>query len=130
MKKLLLAAAMLLTTAIASKAQTVIDNQTGCNVDVVQICLDAACMPISTAAYSMPPFTNFTIPNCPAGSITIYSVCWNEPGCMGTCVTVEGSPFPGCAGGVYNAPLPPCIPCSPGGAIVDYDLAADVLRIF
>lgn len=131
MKKLLLAAAMLLTANIAAQAQTTVDNQTNCNIEVTQICLNAACIPLSTTMYSVPANMAFTIPTpCPAGTITIYQVCWDEPGCIGTCVTVEGSNMPGCAGGIYNAPLPPCIPCSPGGAIVDYDPVMDLLRIF
>ena len=131
MKKLLLAAAMLLCTALATKAQTVIDNQTNCNIMVIQICYNAACIPVSTAAHPVPANTNYTIPiPCPAGYITVYNVCWDEPGCMGTCATVEGSPYAGCGGGLYNVPLPPCVPCSPGGAIVDYDLVNDVLTIF
>lgn len=132
MKKLMLVAAMLLTLSFSAYAQpTVILNNTNCAVTVMQQCLDAACGTISVTIHPIGPNMNYTIPTpCPAGSITTYMVCWDEPGCMGTCVTVEGSPFPGCAGGAYNAFLPPCFPCSPGGAIVDYDLAANVLNIF
>jgi hypothetical protein len=133
MKQLLLAAAMLLTFGFTARAITVIDNQTNCNVDVTQICYDAACNPISTTMFSIAANSNFSIPPplaCPAGTFTSYTVCWNEPGCTGTCVTVEGSAVPVCSTGPYNAPLPSCGLCSPFGATVNYDLVNDILTIF
>jgi hypothetical protein len=124
MKKLLFAA-LLLGFAFTTKAQS-ITNNTFCDVQVTQYCINAACMVVSTNVITVTAGSSVPIISCPAGTRTIWGVCYAPVRCGITpnCVKVDGNAvlIP-CGPGTYTGNIFDCDFCysSGGGANVIFD---------
>ena len=129
MKKLLLAAAMLLTFGIAAHAQAALaTNTTGCDVEVYIYCYDKNCNLLSISAPILVPHsgspTILLHPPCQQGSYTVFRVCWRTV-CfpLTQCTMVDGTPggvpMP-CGTGTFTSQIQSCDRCNNGGGGIGY----------
>lgn len=131
--KMFFLAALLLSFAFTTKAQT-ITNSTFCDVQVTQYCVNGACAIVSTNVITVTAGSSVPITSCPAGTRTISMVCYAPVQCgiMPNCVKVDGNPvLSPCGPGTYTGNIFDCDFCynTGGGATVIFDPATGNLKI-
>lgn len=88
MKKFLFAVIALLSIGLSVKAQTTLNNRTGCPVIVYIDCFDpVTCAHVGQAIYPLPGGASIVVPEC-GTNIPVFTVCWQNPCGPNSCVRV------------------------------------------